>query len=85
MKVLILGWMFLALLWHLPNIIIGLFTSPLQAIAGLIVIGIMISSVIHFVSSFPFCCIHFQGSPSRGFPLDIFNYSRLPRKVKNFF
>ena len=47
MKVLILGWMVLALLWHLPNIIIGLFTSPLQAIAGLIVIWIMVSSVIH--------------------------------------
>ena len=47
MKVLILGWMVLALLWHLPNIIIGLFTSPLQAIAGLIMIGIMISSVIN--------------------------------------
>ena len=47
MKVLILGWMVLALLWHLPNIIIGLFTNPLQAIAGLIVIWIMISSVIH--------------------------------------
>ena len=47
MKVLILGWMVLALLWHLPNIIIGLFTSPLQTIAGLIVIGIMISSVIN--------------------------------------
>ena len=47
MKVLILGWMFLALLWHLPNIIIGFFTNPLQAIAGLIVIGIMISSVIN--------------------------------------
>ena len=47
MKVLILGWMVLALLWHLPNIIVGLFTNPLQAIAGLIVIWIMISSVIN--------------------------------------
>ena len=47
MKVLILGWMVLALLWHLPNIIIGFFTNPLQVIAGLIVIGIMISSVIN--------------------------------------
>lgn len=47
MKVLILGWMVLALLWHLPNIIIGLFTSPLQAIAGFIVIGIMISSIVN--------------------------------------
>ena len=47
MKVLILGLIVLCLLWHLPNIIIGLFTSPLQAIAGLIVIGIMISSVIN--------------------------------------
>lgn len=47
MKVLILGWMVLALLWHLPNIIVGIFTSPLQAIAGLVVIGIMISSVIN--------------------------------------
>ena len=47
MKVLILGWMVLALLWHLPNIIIGLFTSPLQATAGLVVIGIMISTVIN--------------------------------------
>ena len=47
MKVLILGWMVLGLLWHLPNIIIGLFTSPLQAIAGLIVIWIMISSIIN--------------------------------------
>ena len=47
MKVFALGCIFLALLWHLPNIIIGLFTSPLQAIAGLIVIGIMISSVIN--------------------------------------
>lgn len=47
MKVLILGWMVLALLWHLPNIIIGLFTSPLQAIAGFIVIGIMVSSIVN--------------------------------------
>lgn len=47
MKVLILGWMVLALLWHLPNIIIGLFTSPLQAIAGFIVIWIMISSIVN--------------------------------------
>lgn len=47
MKVLILGWMVLALLWHLPNIIVGIFTSPLQAIAGLIVIWIMISSIIN--------------------------------------
>ena len=47
MKVLILGRMVLALLWHLPNIIIGIFTSPLQAIAGFIVIWIMISSVIN--------------------------------------
>lgn len=46
MKVLILGWMVLALLWHLPNIIIGFFTSPLQAIAGLIVIGIMVKSIV---------------------------------------
>lgn len=46
MKVLILGWMVLALLWHLPNIIIGLFTSPLQAIAGFIVIGIMVKSIV---------------------------------------
>ena len=46
-KIFILGLMFLALLWHLPNIIIGFFTSPLQAIAGLIVIWIMISSVIN--------------------------------------
>ena len=47
MKAFALGCIFLALLWHLPNIIIGLFTSPLQAIAGLIVIWIMISSVIN--------------------------------------
>lgn len=47
MKVLILGWMVLALLWHLPNIIIGIFTSPLQAIAGFIVIWIMISSIVN--------------------------------------
>ena len=47
MKVLILGWMFLGLLWHLPNIIVGLFTHPLQSIAGLIVIWIMVSSVIN--------------------------------------
>lgn len=47
MKVLILGWMVLALLWHLPNIIIGFFTSPLQAIAGFIVIWIMISSIVN--------------------------------------
>lgn len=46
-KIFILGWMVLALLWHLPNIIIGFFTNPLQAIAGFIVIWIMISSVIH--------------------------------------
>lgn len=46
-KIFILGWMVLALLWHLPNIIIGIFTNPLQAIAGFIVIGIMISSVIN--------------------------------------
>lgn len=46
-KIFILGLIALALLWHLPNIIIGFFTSPLQAIAGLIVIGIMISSVIN--------------------------------------
>lgn len=47
MKIFILGCMVLGLLWHLPNIIVGIFTNPLQAIAGLIVIGIMISSVIN--------------------------------------
>ena len=46
MKVLILGWMVLALLWHLPNIIVGIFTNPLQAIAGLIVIWIMVRSIV---------------------------------------
>lgn len=46
-KIFILGLIALALLWHLPNIIIGIFTSPLQAIAGLIVIWIMISSIIN--------------------------------------
>lgn len=47
MKIFILGWIVLALLWHLPNIIVGLFTSPLQAIAGLIVIGLMVNGVLH--------------------------------------
>ena len=46
MKVFVLGCIFLALLWHLPNIIIGLFTNPLQAIAGFIVIWIMVRSII---------------------------------------
>ena len=47
MKVLILGWMVLTLLWHLPNIIIGLFTNPLQVIAGFIVIWIMVRGIIN--------------------------------------
>ena len=47
MKVLILGWMVLGLLWHLPNIIIGLFTNPLQVIAGFIVIWIMVRGIIN--------------------------------------
>lgn len=47
MKVLILGWMVLALLWHLPNIIIGIFTNPLEAIAGFTVIWIMIRSIVN--------------------------------------
>ena len=46
-KIFILGLFALALLWHLPNIIVGLFTHPLQSIAGLIVIWIMVSSVIN--------------------------------------
>ena len=46
MKIFILGWVVLALLWHLPNIIVGFFTSPLQAIAGLVVIGLMVESVM---------------------------------------
>ena len=46
MKVLILGWMVLALLWHLPNIIIGLFTNPLQAIMALALIWVMIRSIV---------------------------------------
>lgn len=46
MKVFVLGCIFLALLWHLPNIIIGLFTNPLQVIAGFIVIWIMVRSII---------------------------------------
>lgn len=46
MKVLILGWMVLALLWHLPNIIIGLFTNPLQAIIALALIWIMVRSIV---------------------------------------
>lgn len=46
MKIFILGWIVLALLWHLPNIIAGLFTSPVQAIAGLVVIGLMVESVM---------------------------------------
>ena len=45
-KIFILGLIALALLWHLPNIIIGLFTSPLQAIVGFIVIGIMVRSIV---------------------------------------
>lgn len=47
MKIFILGWIVLALLWHLPNIIAGLFTSPVQAIAGLAVIGLMVGSIIN--------------------------------------
>ena len=46
MKVFVLGCIFLALLWHLPNIIIGLFTNPLQVIAVFIVIWIMVRSII---------------------------------------
>ena len=46
MKVLILGWMVLALLWHLPNIITGLFTNPLQAIMALALIWIMVRSIV---------------------------------------
>lgn len=45
-KIFILGLIALALLWHLPNIIIGFFTNPLQAIAGFIVIWIMVSSIV---------------------------------------
>lgn len=45
-KIFILGLIALTLLWHLPNIIIGLFTSPLQVIAGFIVIGIMVRSIV---------------------------------------
>ena len=45
-KIFILGLIALALLWHLPNIIVGIFTNPLQAIAGLIVIWIMVRSIV---------------------------------------
>lgn len=45
-KIFILGIIVLALLWHLPNIIIGLFTSPLQVIAGFVVIWIMVKSIV---------------------------------------
>ena len=45
-KIFILCLIALALLWHLPNIIIGFFTNPLQAIVGLIVIWIMIRSIV---------------------------------------
>ena len=45
-KIFILGLIALALLWHLPNIIIGFFTNPLQVIAGLIVIWIMVTSIV---------------------------------------
>ena len=47
MKVSFLVCIFLGLLWHLPNIIIGLFTNPLQVIAGFIVIWIMVRSIIN--------------------------------------
>ena len=47
MKVFALGCIFLALLWHLPNIIIGLFTNPLQVIAGFVVIWIMVRGIIN--------------------------------------
>lgn len=45
-KIFILGLIALTLLWHLPNIIIGFFTSPLQVIAGFIVIWIMVRSIV---------------------------------------
>lgn len=45
-KIFILGGMILALLWHLPNIIIGLFTNPLQAIMALVLIWAMIRGII---------------------------------------
>lgn len=47
-KVFVLGWMILALLWNLPNIIIGIFTNPLQAIMALALIWIMIRSIINW-------------------------------------
>lgn len=47
MKIFILGWIVLALLWHLPNIIVGLFTSPVQAIVGLVVIGLMVNGILY--------------------------------------
>lgn len=46
-KIFILGLIALGLLLNLPNIIIGFFTNPLQAIAAFIVIWIMISSIVN--------------------------------------
>lgn len=46
-KLFILSLFSLALIWHLPNIIIGLFTQPLRSIAGLIVIGLMVRGIIN--------------------------------------
>ena len=45
-KIFILGLIALALLLNLPNIIVGFFTNPLQAIAALIVIWIMVRSIV---------------------------------------
>lgn len=46
-KIFILGFIALVFLLNLPNIIIGFFTNPLQAIAGFIVCWIMVSSIVN--------------------------------------
>lgn len=45
-KLFILGLFALILLWHLPNIIIGLFTNPLPAIIALALIWVMVRSIV---------------------------------------
>lgn len=46
MKVFILGVLALYFLVNLPFIIVGFFTHPLQSIAGLIVCGLMVGSIV---------------------------------------